>query len=568
METPVEINTPDNRRTLFKYLVKLYGSDKAKQLMHKHRRNLFGVNGLSFAVGKRSIEYFCMFYLQDTFVPKEGNDVRELAPFHYQIWEELNAMFVDDEYDQEALICPRGVGKTTVGNSALAVWAHVYEVSHYSLVAGRTEQDAVEFIREVRHAFEENEYVITTFGKLLDPQRFLTNKLELELTNRTKVQAISSTSSLRGKKYNGRRPSIIIADDYQGKRDVITQEARDSKFNTFQQDAKYAGDTAVYRDGKKVRMATKFLVLGTILHRDCFVSRISRLPSYRSISEKVVQVEDVDELFNTGLWAEFKSRYFNAKDPHAEANAKEFYYQNDFLMDYKVLWPDKFSCLQLAIDYYEDPTSFKQEMQNDASKIGQRAFHQITKIPRAEIEEEDFVRTMLVCDPAVETGRHNDYTALLVGGKTSNEFRWIREGRIKKVSFDDYISNVIELLHGYPDITHIWVEKNTYNGADVREIKKWIEKDVDLSHRNIEILNERQNKNKEAKIRAISAKVDSGFFVFAEEDQPFYDQVLAYEGEGFTAHDDAPDALAEFDRVIDEIEETPEVKILDSSLLF
>jgi len=563
----IDINTKENRKTLYFYLAKFYGRDKARELMAKHRHNLFGPSGLAYSLGKRSLEFFCLYFLQNIFVPNDDNDARELAPIHYEMWEELERLIIHDEYDNEAMVIPRGVAKTTVGNMALTVWAHAYQISIYTLVAGKTEQDAIEFIKETRHAFEENPYILHTFGQMIDTQKFVVNKLELELVNRTKVQAISSTSSLRGKKYNGRRPSIIIADDYQGKRDVITQEARDSKYNTWQQDAKYAGDKAVWRDGKKIRMATKFIVLGTILHRDCFISRISENKAYKHIREKVVQVEDVDELFNTGLWGEFKSIYFNPKDPYADENAREFYYQNEEKMQFPVLWEDKFNCLDLALDYYEDPTSFKQEMQNDASKIGQRAFHAMKKIPREEIEKETFEKTMLVCDPAVETAKHNDSTALLVGSKTSNDFRWVREGRLLKVPFDGYIDNVIDLLKSYPDITHIWVEKNTYNGADAREIEKRIDADPELSGRDLQILNERQNKNKEAKIRAISAKVDSGFILFPEEDQAFCDEILAYEGEGFSLHDDAPDVTAEFDRLIDEIEDTPKVKITNGSAL-
>lgn len=562
------INTKENRHTLYRYLSNAFGRERAQELMIEHRDNLFGKNSLAFSLGRRSLEFFCMYFLQDIFVPKENNEARELAPIHYEIWKELEKMLVHDEYDNSAMVLPRGTAKTTVADMALSVWGHCYKISTYTLVGGRTEQDAVEFIRETRQAFEENEYILNTFGELVDSRKHTTNKLELELTNKTKIQAISSTSSIRGKKFNGSRPTVIIADDYQGKSDVLTQEARDKKYDTWQQDAKYAGDKAVYRDGKKIKMATKFIALGTILHRDCFMSRLLKSRSYRSIKEKVINHDDVDKLFNTGLWAEFKKLYYNATDPHAEENAKEFYYQNEEEMTFETLWPDKFDCLDLAIDYYEDPTSFKQEMQNDADKIGAKAFHQIKAMARSEIEEQDFVKTMLVCDPAVETGKHNDFTALLVGSKTSNEFRWVREGRLLKVEFDDYIRNVIELLEKYEDITHVWVEKNTFNGADVREIQSRIERLPHLVARNIEIINERQNKNKEAKIRAISAKVDSGFVLFAEEDHEFTEQILTYEGAGYTLHDDAADVTAEFDRLIDEVEDVPSVRFMDSSVLF
>lgn len=560
-------NTKEDRQLLYKYLKKLYNSDKAKELMQKHKDNLFGKNGLAFAVGKRSIEFFCLYFLQDTFRVKPENAVRPLADFHFEIWDNLERMWLKDEFDKLELVMPRGSSKTTTCDFALTVWAHCYKKSIYTLLCGKTEQDAMEFIREVRRALEENQYIINAFGKLIDSKRFTTNSLELELANGTKVQAISSASSMRGKKFAGNRPSLIIADDYQGKNDVITQEARDKKFQIWMEDSQYAGDKAVYRNGKKVKMATKFIVLGTILHRDCFMSRLLKDNSYKHIVKKAVLVDDVDKLFNEGLWKQFKEIYFNPKDPFAQDNAKEFYYQHEKEMQFPVLWPDKWNCLDLAIDYYSNPSAFKQEMQNDASKIGEKAFHQVTAKPKEFVENNTFVKTILCCDPAVETNASNDYTALCVGSLTSNNFRWIRKGIIAKYTFDEYINKVIELLKEYSDITHIWIEKNTYNGTDAREIRQKIEKDDTLKHRNIEIINERQFKNKEAKIRAISGKVDSGFIIFNEEDTEFYNQVLDYQGEGYTLHDDAPDILAECDRLLDEIQVNRKIEVFDRRLL-
>ncbi|TCN25492.1 hypothetical protein [Mesobacillus foraminis] len=568
------INTESNRNLLRKYLFKDFvknglTKDKAIQrvnhLMKQYKDDLFGQNSLAYSLGKRSFEFFCQYYLQDTFVPKETNQARKLAPIHFKIWDNLQSMFIDDAFDKLELIMPRGAAKTTVCDFALSVWAHCYKLSIYTLVAGKTEQDSIEFIRETKRAFEESIYIIHTFGELIDTRKFTVNKLELELSNGTKIQAISSSSSMRGKKYNGTRPSLIIADDYQSKADVITQEARDKKYDTWQQDSVYAGDKAVIRQGKKVKMATKFIVLGTILHRDCFISRLLKDSSYKHIVEKAILVDDIDEMFNTGLWAEFKTIYFNSKDSHAQDNGKEFYYQHEQEMKYPVLWEDKYDCLDLALDYYSNPTAFKQEMMNDASKIGEKAFHQITTVPRADIEAEkdNFVNTILCCDPAVETKANNDFTALLVGSKSANNFRWIRKGIVKRLDFDQYIDNVIKLLKEFPDIKAIWIEKNTFNGADAREIRNRISEDRELSRRNIDILNERQNKNKEAKIRAISGKVDSGFFVFAEEDKEFTDQIMAYEGDKYSLHDDAPDVTAEFDRLIDEIEVMQPMKLFD-----
>lgn len=529
--------------------------------MVKHKDHLFDYGGLAYILGKKSLEFFCMYFLQDTFVPKPNNQARKLAPFHYEIWNTLEDMIINDSFDKLVMAISRGSAKTTVADFALSVWVHCYQISKFTLVAGKTEQDSIEFVRDTRHAFSENPYIIYTFGKLVDPKQNVVNRLEIELTNDTKLQGLSSTSSLRGKKYHGSRPTIIIADDYQGKADVLTQEARDKKYNTWVQDASYAGDNAVYRDGKKIKPATKFIVIGTVIHKDDLMSRLMKDRSYKHILKRAIDHSDVDELFNNGLWAEFKRLYFNSSDSDAISTAKEFYYQHESDMQFPVLWPDKYNCMDLAIDYYSDPISFRQEMQNDAEHIGEKVFHNMVTKPSSEIEKQEFTKTILCCDPAVETGRRNDYSAFLVGSKTANNFRWVRKGIIDKLSFDDYIDKIISLLKAYPDIVAVWIEKNTYNGTDARELQKHIDKEFPKRH--IEIINERQNKNKEAKIRAIAGKVDSGFIVFNEKDQDANQQLMDYQGEQYTQHDDFPDIVAEFCRLIDEIQVIQPLKFYD-----
>ena len=561
----IEINTPENRALLYKYLNRITTEDKAMALMIKHKDNLFGENGLAVRLGEKSIEFFCMYFLQDTFVPKENNQARELSETHYKVWKDLERMFVNDEYDNLCEVLPRGFAKTTVCDFALTTWCHCYKKIVYSLICGRTEQDSVEFIRDVRQAFEENEFIKLGFGELIDSRRFTVNRLELELTNNTKIQALSSKSSIRGKKFRGSRPGLIIADDYQSKEDTITIEARDKKYKMWAEDSKYAGDKPVYRKGKKIKWGSKFIVLGTILHDDCFMSRILKDKSYKTRLERAVLVDDVDVLFNTGLWEEFRNIYFNPKLDDAEAMAKEFYYQNEKEMQYPTLWVDKWDCLSTAIDYYSNPIAFKQEMQNDASKIGKKYFESMRVMASEEIEQNTFEKTMLCIDPK-GTGNKNkskeDYLAMVVGSLADNGFKYIRESVLEKYDYDEYIDKVIELLLKFDDITHIYIEKNTYMGADVIEIQKRIEENAELRYRDIQIINEMQRKNKDDKISTIIGDVNNGRLIFVPN-EAFNNQVMEFCGQDFVRHDDAADVTAEFSIRIDAIEVIRKVRVFD-----
>lgn len=554
-----------NRYLLFYYLSKTFidagateeeAEQKASEMILKNANNLFGYHGLAYSLGKISLEFFCMYFLQDTFLPKTTNSAREIAEVHRDIWNELESMFIRDEYDKLEAVLPRGIAKTTVCDFAVSVWAHCYVISVYSLVCGRTEADSVEFLSQTKQAFEENQYIIKAFGNLVDSKNNTVNKLELELTNKTKIQALSSTSSIRGKKYNGNRPSMIIADDYQGKADVITEEARIKKYNTWIEDSGFAGDEAVYRIVKgrkiKVKAATKFIVLGTILHADCFMSRLAKNKDYKHIFRKFVDF-DIDQYFHTGLWEEFRKIYFNdsLQDPVAEA--KEFYYQHESEMQYKTLWPDKYDCLVEAIKYYNNPVSYKQEMMNDASKIGEKWFKSIATQSPERIESHDFVKTMLVADPANSLSKKADSSSFIVASTSHNDFRYIRKGILAKVSFEDFCLKIIELLKKYPDITHVDIEKNLYMGADVLKIKELIAKEPVLAARNIQFINNMQKKNKDDKISTIVDPVNNGQIIFNEEDKDFIEQIKDFAGQDFSQHDDAPDVVAQFDIDVKEI---------------
>lgn len=567
-----------NIQLLYTYLKKHYKQDTAKKVLMNNKDHLFDYHGIAWCLGKIDIEFFCMYFLQDIYLPRPDNTARILAPVHYEMWDKAQEMLINDEYDKIAMAEPRGTAKTTVMDTGVTMWAHCYAISRYTIVCGKTENDSTEFISIARHEFMENKYIEKAFGKLLDGKNFTVNKLELELVNNTKIQALSSTSSIRGKKYGIYRPSLIIADDYQGKSDIVTQEARDKKYNTWCEDVEYAGDEEVIRNNKKIAMATKFIVLGTILHRDCYMSRLMKNNSYKHILRRVVGF-DVDKYFNgdilegsqahsSQLWKEFRDIYRNDKLQDSKSSAIEFYFQHENDMKFETIWPDKYECYKLAIKYYDNPIAFKQEYMNDANKIGEKWFKSIATQTADEIETHNFVKTMLCVDPAVSIANKADYTALLVGSTADNSFRYIRKSILNRLEFEDYCQKVVKLLIQYPDITHIDIEKNTYQGTDVLRIKEIIAKTPELNSRSFIFINERSTKNKDDRIATIIGAVNNGQIIFNEEDTESIQQIKDFAGQDFSEHDDMVDNVARFDTDVKNITTVCTAKLYDRSLLF
>lgn len=579
---------------IYKYLKKTFidagfsdkfAEEKTDDMILKSSNNLFGYHGLAWQLGKMSLEFFCMYFLQDTFLVKEDNAAAPIAKVHEEIWQDIQWSIAGDGPNQIGRILPRGTGKSAFGTYAATVWAHCYKLKKYTLICSDIGTTAEKFIKDIKNTLLESKYIQNAFGKLLDDKdkRYVCNSTQLELTNKTFIEAISSSSPMRGRKYDNCRPDLIILDDYQSEDDVRTDEARSKKWKRFSDDVKYAAQKAVKRAGKIIKKGTTFIALGTLQHKECFYSRLLEQPTWKFKREKGVLIDDfvndqgekvngLDYYFETGLWKQFKDILFNFKNPDKLEDATEFYWQHEKEMQFPLLWQEFWDCLDMAISYYENPASFKQEVQSDVDSIGEKWFKTVATETRKEIESHSFTKTMLLVDPASTAKAKSDYSAYLVGSEGENSLKYARKAELAKINartdFDKYIDHMIELLKEYPDITHVYIEKNTFNGADANQLELKINKDDVLRFRNIEIINESQRKNKDDKISTIIPYMNKGQIIFAEEDKDFTDQILDFRGQKFSVHDDAPDITAEFNNRIENIEVVCVATIIDKRKLF
>ena len=542
-----------------------YTEAQARQFVEstiqKYKNNLFGVNSLAQSLGKRSFTFFCLYYLQDYFMPKPDNTLRALAPIHYEIWQELESMFIEHEHDKQLFVLPRGSAKTTVVNTALSVWLHCYRNSIYTLMLANTENDAIEFVSSVKIAFN-NEYIKNTFGELIQPRKRVVNQLELELDNNTKLKAYSSQTSVRGTRYTSTegiyRPTCVLADDYISENDILTDESKMKKYIRWQKDVEDAGDTRVVRDGKLIKSGTKFLVIGTPLATGDFIDAISNDPTYKCFHRSVVDF-DIDEYMeNNEHWQNFRNIVFDNKRDNPLYDAKQYYILNKPHMEFKTIW-DKYQCDDLAIEYFNKRLAFMQEKMCNVKNIGNKWFKSNRTMPQLELEDNTFTRTMLTIDTAGVKSKdksRSDYFSFVVGSLSDNGFKYVRKAQLRKFSeFDDYINHVIELLKEFTDISHVYIEKNTYSGLDVDAIQTEIQNHDELVNRNITFINEMQRKNKDEKISTIVSDVNNGRIIFCADrvEQQFLNQVMDFAGQQFSLHDDAADTLAEFVNRIDDI---------------
>lgn len=107
---------------LYEYLVKqairenmteTEAEDFASHMMVKRSEDLFTYHGLAWELGQKNLEFFCLFFLQDTF---RAPDTSEIAPIHREIWEDIEGMLLRNTHDKQSYILPRGTGKSAFAN--------------------------------------------------------------------------------------------------------------------------------------------------------------------------------------------------------------------------------------------------------------------------------------------------------------------------------------------------------------------------------------------------------------------------------------------------------------------
>jgi hypothetical protein len=564
--------TDDNKYSI--YLIDKY----LKKYFPKNQNNIrkkYLPNEVAKVIGEKDITFFSLYFLRTTFVPSDDNSARELCEEHYKIWRVLSEAFVQDLYDKLNIVEPRGLAKSTICDKTLAIWLHCYKKSKFTLLGAKTADDAEQFLNSIKKEFLENELIKDVFGNLIDlkgkkpnsKDYYKVNSGEIEFTNDTYIRAVGSTTSVRGANWGGVRPTVVIADDYQSEVDVITEDAREKKWNRWCKEVEEVGDTAVFRKGRKVKAATKFVSIGTVLHIDCLISRLSRNRDYHTIINRAVLLEDgqtIDDIFESDLWLECKKIYFDDKIEDPQIQARKFYEKHIDEMKYPLLWEEKWDFFSdIAVKYWTNRKSFMSEKMNDASTLGVRWFKAIRTQAEEEIEDHTFLKTMLCVDPAGEQSRRSDFFAMAVGSLGENDFKYIRKMILAKMSYKQYCQTVIDLLKEYTDITHLYIEKNTYLGADVTTITEMIDKDYELKRRNIIILNEMSRRNKDERISTIIEEVNNGQLVFNNNNKDFTQQILDFQGTAYSPHDDAPDIIAELSRRLIEIEVKNIIRIMD-----
>lgn len=548
------LTTNDAYMITLKHLINKYGEDKARILMNNNVDNIFTYHGLAYELCKKSLHYFNEICLHGLMFDYEAGQI-PLSDTHYEIWDELEDAILNRNNTKNCYVFPRRFGKTSTITVPVTMWAVLCGHIQFALVASAVEDTAANFIDVMKGQLEDNQWIQSIFGNVID-KSLKYNAVEMELNlypNRAKIKSVSATSSVRGETYRGIRPQLILLDDYQDEKQIMSEKGRAD---------------AVKRMNNGIMKTVQgnnnhFIACGTIQFKDDIYDTLLKSPIWQSRVEKCVPIDDIDTYFETNpYWVEC-GKILKRKDRYSNIDAENYYYDHKEKMDFPLIWENYDRFNEIFGAWLSDPVSFKQELQCDIDNLGVKWIKgDVAQIPTESIESLEFEKCVLSVDPAATTGRKSDYSAFCVLGETDNKIRYARKMIIEKLEFDAMVDKVIELLLQYTDITVLSVEKQVFNGADVARIREKIAEIPELRNRNITIVNKARTQNKDNRIKAIIPDINLHRIIFNSDDTNAIAQIKEFAGEKFTQHDDMIDALADsIENIITAYKPKPKLKV-------
>lgn len=208
--------------------------------------------------------------------------------FHLKLW---NLCCLPDEF--VAVSAPRGHAKSTAVTVAYTLCKILFRESRFVVIASATEALAVEHLRDIKKIVGENEELKALFGisRILKDNE---TDFIVEFTDRKKFRIIAKGSEqrIRGLKWEGIRPDLIIGDDLEDDEQVENQDRRE-KFRHwfFSALVPCKGQYGIVR------------VVGTIMHFDSLLERLLRSKDWQSARFKAH-----NEDFSFILWPELWSK--------------------------------------------------------------------------------------------------------------------------------------------------------------------------------------------------------------------------------------------------------------------
>jgi hypothetical protein len=206
--------------------------------------------------------------------------------FHRECW----GRYCSD-YPACATAAPRNHAKSTALTHDYVLASALFRSECYIILVGASEEMAIEHLGDIANELSENEDIIRDFKIKCFVTRQKTDIIvECVDGYQFRIIARGSEQKIRGRKWRGQRPGLIVGDDLEDDEQVENIDRRRKFRRWFFRACKQS-----LRDGGKIR------VHGTILHEDSLLNHLVKNKSWKS---KVYKAHKAFDDFTEILWSE------------------------------------------------------------------------------------------------------------------------------------------------------------------------------------------------------------------------------------------------------------------------
>ena len=341
------------------------------------------------------------------------DDPKPTPTFHREMWD-----LCCSDIRYVAIAAPRSHAKSTAVTHAYVLASVLFREHDFVVVISDTETQAIDFLHDLRVEFQENAALRETFGLwkvVKDAQTDIV--VQMHDGHQFRIIAKGSEQKLRGLKWRGRRPNLIVGDDLENDEIVLNRDRRD-RFKKWV----YGAVLPSLSDKGRARF------VGTILHMDSFLE--THMPDAKHPA--TVNTPLSEKFFVPGeMWASIRYRAHDDTFAH-------------------LLWPEKFSQQRLEAirkDYVNRgfPEVYSQEYLNYPIDETRAFFRREDFLDIREEDTHKRKRYYAAADLAISQKESADYTVIAVASLDQDGFLQvedIRKGRWDAMGIIDEMFSV------------------------------------------------------------------------------------------------------------------------------
>lgn len=293
--------------------------------------------------------------------------------FHREGWE-----LYCSNHERCSIVAPREHAKSSAFTHAYTLAMLLFRVERYALIVSATEKLAIEHLNDIATVLRDNDEVARHFHiAKMETDSKTDIIVRFDDGYECRVLTKSSEQKLRGLKWKGRRPGLIVCDDLEEDEQVENPDRR-AKFRRWFNRALLR----CRRRGGLVR------VHGTILHEDSLLARLQKNASWKCLFYKAH--ESFDDFSNI-LWPE----------QFPESRLRDI--RGEFVND-------------------NDETGYAQELLNNPLDEANAYLRRDWFLPMSDEDRESQKLVCCAADFAISKADKANRTSLTAGGMDSENF--------------------------------------------------------------------------------------------------------------------------------------------------